>query len=946
MADCPFPDNVPILDHVDLEVASKSANIRACSKLRSETVAPVFRSNPADSSQTLQQLNEDEVRDRGSSIPICDKFLPHPTSVFYDNEDDSGAIDDASDAQEEKTNLSSTNELQSLASSGIHGVDMPELKENVADDLSSIERNIQWNLNYQEAAIYLQEGANNDKFDTHPRDQAALPAYSIVHNRLFYILELMVAIALMCLAFIESPSMITSDTDIVIIHTLLELFCLAVISVESGLKIRWMSPQVFVRHKRSMLKVVILVVMMVEAFVVLARKENHFRVTRALRPVFLIDCRYARGVRRMLRHIVMSLPAICEMCFLLIFFTFIFAILGNELFTDHDPDFGDLEKSFTSLFILFTTANYPDVMMRNYAANPANFIYFLVYLIIELYIIMNLLLAVVCNTFAENEEKKLKGLLLHRREACRRAFKLLNSKSCPNHISVKHYAGLMRYFTPRMSLQNVYLSFKALPAVNRIKKEREGCSTMDQGDNIPGLVCLEEFMHIYEVSELKWRVIKGDKGPWFSHLPPSLAPLSVFGARVNRFLRWEWSKKFVYVVLLVNAITTGFLPSGKPHADQVQSCFLAFYILEASLKIFGLGPKKYFRSAWNSFDFVMTLIQTIGLVSNKVTDSFHLDSSFNSYMLKISAVRPLRLLRVFKMRKRFRDVFATVFVLLPRMASTAALMILVYYAFAIVGMELFSNGANETALINCCANQSFAADYKNGTEGLYYYKNNFDNIFKSMVTLFELMVVNNWFIIMDAFSFVMESHWYKLFFMTFYLTSLVVINIVVAFILEAFTMRIDYKKKEDRDMDEDTLVKVAIELSRGEKLMIETAERTFKNWETVCKQIKSPNRPPPPLADALHGNFMIGRETPTSSMSNGTSAPVNVNSDLCDSVYRGTRSRHKMDFSIIMYSEKVRQWYEQSDLESRINTQGEDGTPLKTVRTPRPSTLSQITEDE
>jgi two pore calcium channel protein 1 len=38
--------------------------------------------------------------------------------------------------------------------------------------------------------------------------------------------------------------------------------------------------------------------MFVEAVVVLVRGNNHFRVTRALRPIFLIDNYYCGGVRR------------------------------------------------------------------------------------------------------------------------------------------------------------------------------------------------------------------------------------------------------------------------------------------------------------------------------------------------------------------------------------------------------------------------------------------------------------------------------------------------------------------------------------------------------------------------------------------------------------------------------------------------------------------------
>jgi hypothetical protein len=37
-----------------------------------------------------------------------------------------------------------------------------------------------WEVNYREAAIFLDEGENNDKFLHHPRDIEALPAYLLV----------------------------------------------------------------------------------------------------------------------------------------------------------------------------------------------------------------------------------------------------------------------------------------------------------------------------------------------------------------------------------------------------------------------------------------------------------------------------------------------------------------------------------------------------------------------------------------------------------------------------------------------------------------------------------------------------------------------------------------------------------------------------------------------
>ena len=41
-----------------------------------------------------------------------------------------------------------------------------------------------------------------------------------------------------------------------------------------------------------------LLVMSVEAITVLARQKNHFRITRAVRPVFFVDTYLMVGVRR------------------------------------------------------------------------------------------------------------------------------------------------------------------------------------------------------------------------------------------------------------------------------------------------------------------------------------------------------------------------------------------------------------------------------------------------------------------------------------------------------------------------------------------------------------------------------------------------------------------------------------------------------------------------
>lgn len=80
---------------------------------------------------------------------------------------------------------------------------------------------------------------------------------------------------------------------------------------------------------------------------------------------------------------------------------------------------------------------------------------------------------------------------------------------------------------------------------------------------------------------------------------------------------------------------------------------------------------------------------------------------------------------------------------------------------------IFKRVSNFLNLQGCCGPM-----YSGETSSQLYYLNNFDNIFRSYVTLFELMVVNNWFIIMDGIVSV-TSGWSRVYFMLFYIIAVV-----------------------------------------------------------------------------------------------------------------------------------------------------------------------------
>ena len=69
-----------------------------------------------------------------------------------------------------------------------------------------------------------------------------------------------------------------------------------------------------------------------------------------------------------------------------------------------------------------------------------------------------------------------------------------------------------------------------------------------------------------------------------------------------------------------------------------------------------------------------------------------------------------------------------------------------------------------------------------------YHLNNFNDFPSSMITLFSLMVVNNWMVTTDMYVVTMGSGYYRWFFGIYFLLTVVMgMNIIVAFALDVYS---------------------------------------------------------------------------------------------------------------------------------------------------------------
>eukprot|EP00731_Ephydatia_muelleri_P023032 Em0015g615a len=634
---------------------------------------------------------------------------------------------------------------------------------------------------WEEAAIYVKEGEDNDKFYSHPNDKRSKLAYAILHHHGYNLVCLLVCVGLLFLTLFEEPAAIdpqqrqnetggennNSNRVIAGIEILMLLFLAAYLF----LIMLWMGPLNYVKRFRTMLMTLFLLTLFLDALVVLIMARPHVRVVRALRPLFLIDTYLMFEVRRVIRQILLCLKRIADVLILLMFLLVFYSLIGYLSYSEVNLSyFSSLNQTILSMFILFTTANSPDVILEAYSQSNWAPVFYMVFLITTLYLGSNLLLPVVYSKFRDTEKEKFKKLFVHKREALRRAYAVLAG---PNGIEFHEFLLFLQEYRPRTPEWQVMCMFKAL-----------------QGDpNDPhSSLTLQQFYNFYSVTNCHWKLERHVKVHWFSRLPKHIRTAL---EALSRLVEWQWFNPIINCILLSDIlfllITMSQVeyPSGRYDAmldvAPVFFFYISVYYLEITLKLLSSGLVAYFSVFWNIFDLVIVSI------------------SFLAHIIAVSGnpsvifLGPLRIFRILFHKKRYRRILNVMLALMPRLVTIGLLLFVEYYCFAIIGMEFLRGRVYE----GCCTGAYYgvAQYYKESLDSNssnLFYLNNFDNVARSFVTLFELMVVNNWYITMEGFASQSSSpHLTRLFFMFFYICTLVTITVAISFMVDAFVFNVE-----------------------------------------------------------------------------------------------------------------------------------------------------------
>jgi voltage-gated sodium channel len=127
------------------------------------------------------------------------------------------------------------------------------------------------------------------------------------------------------------------------------------------------------------------------------------RLVRLLRVVRLASV--LPDLRIFLTAIVRSLPAVASLAVMTAMLLFVYGMVGWVLFHDELPErWGTIGRAMLTLFTMLTIEAWPDQLYAGMAVHSSSWIYFVSFILIAGFLLINIFLAVVINSIEEARE--------------------------------------------------------------------------------------------------------------------------------------------------------------------------------------------------------------------------------------------------------------------------------------------------------------------------------------------------------------------------------------------------------------------------------------------------------------------------------------------------------------------------------------------------------------
>ncbi len=525
-----------------------------------------------------------------------------------------------------------------------------------------------------------------------------------------------------------------------------------------------------------------------------------FRIFRILRLF-----RRWKSLQNFLAILRETLSNLGNFAFIVLLVVFIYALLGMDLFggnfnfADGRPrhNFDTLLWSITTVFQILTGEDWNAVMYDGIRATTSiSAFYFVSLILIGQYIILNLFIAILLANFgAQHEEEEAKEEKRQETESSssKKSFHKIMT-SAKKHMSLL-YQKVSQVFG--VSAKNSYKPEEEDSHSKVLEDERfhqfvENAKLLDVED-------LQNMTNSKELDEKQAELLKKiieikNKRTLSSGSTASFArrysisfkaqdpqqqvlygrSLCIF-SRENKFRKFLFTiiddVRFEYFILFLILCSSVAMACEVPRPSKGEEkffnildiFFLVVFALEALMKIisfgFVFGKNHYLHDAWNVLDFIIVLMSFLGVAL----------ATLNVEGLSIFRVmRTLRPLRFLGRVPQLKVVVKALLNSVPALGNVAVVSIIFYIICGILSMQLFMGKFHYCSADLCCTGANatqqtcnqvltkhdclgYANSISSGERCKWENERmNFDNIYNSLLTLFEMSTTEGWTTVMYA----------------------------------------------------------------------------------------------------------------------------------------------------------------------------------------------------
>ncbi|MDQ3758962.1 MAG: ion transporter [Actinomycetota bacterium] len=124
------------------------------------------------------------------------------------------------------------------------------------------------------------------------------------------------------------------------------------------------------------------------------------RIVRLLRVVRIVTV--LPDLRVLVRALIRSIPPILSLAVLTLMLMYVYGMVGWILFHEQDPEnWGDIGQALLSTFTMLTLENWPALLDAGTAIHPQSWIFFVSYVLLASFLVINILIAIIINSVEE-----------------------------------------------------------------------------------------------------------------------------------------------------------------------------------------------------------------------------------------------------------------------------------------------------------------------------------------------------------------------------------------------------------------------------------------------------------------------------------------------------------------------------------------------------------------